>query len=337
MKNLIKHIFVFISIISISSCVKEISIDTGVGEKQVVVYGLIVFNPNDPQKTIPDTIKLSMSVDYLNNESKSLINNALVIVRDSLLQSSDTLTLLKDGAYITNKLRPAIGGIYKLDVYLNNGEHLTSFTYINRLADFRRLYCVDTTRSVGPVGPIPAGGFVVLDAWDPAGQGDRGQGDNYRFKFFVKRKSNPNNPYFKKNPITDWQYYYQPSNYVLASESAGGNRNQIDKESPFALPILLSVMGVEEELLEDKPIYFPGDSIKVQILSITQENLFFYNRMVAELENGAGGGFSGLFAEPVANVTTNIEYVNSTKKALGWFGGASLAEKSVEMIDYLNN
>jgi len=334
MNHPIKYSILFILFGLLSACIKTINIDAGLGEIQVVVDGLLVYNPNDPAKLIPDTIKIGRSVDYLDNTSRPVINDAVVIVKDSLLQVLDTLKFIGEGKYITSKIKPVIDGIYILNMYLSTGEHYRASSYINRLADFRRLYAVDTIRTVGPVGPVPKGGFVVLDAWDVAGQGDRNQGDNYRFKYFVKRKFNLDNPYFKKNLNTEWQFYYQPDNLILASESSQGNRNPISIEAPFNLPLKLAVMGVEPAILEDKPIYFPGDSIKVQIYSVTEEHLFFYNRLRTELLNGAGGGFSGLFATPIANVPTNVLGVNTDKKALGWFGAASVAEKSVEMIDY---
>lgn len=70
----------------------------------------------------------------------------------------------------------------------------------------------------------------------------------------------------------------------------------------------------------------PGDKVRVENCSLTQDNYYFYNELFTQVNNG------GIFANPPANVRTNIVNVNasSKKKAVGYFGG--MAIRSKEMI-----
>lgn len=332
--KLIKNIAIILILSSaIVSCVDVVNLNPGGGLQQFVVDGSVTFNPLDPLKTKPDTVRLLYSVDYLDNTTRLYENNAIVTI-SSLDGQRDTLRLINEkGAYVTKNLKTQIGGIYRLDVYLPNNDHFFAVTQINRLADFRRLYTVDTVRTVGPGGPIPAGGFVVLDAWDPAGLGD-----SYRFKFFVKRKPDPRNIYYiQEGQDTSWRFFDSPDQLIVASESGGGgDRSFIENEAPFVLPVAIAINTVVPVGERTKPAFFPGDQIRIEIFSISQDQLFFYSRLLNEVTKGSGGAFAGLFAEPVGNVPSNIINADSTsdKKALGWFGGASIAEKTTTMLDY---
>ena len=68
-----------------------------------------------------------------------------------------------------------------------------------------------------------------------------------------------------------------------------------------------------------------GEKFKIQGLSLTQDAYYFFNEMATQVNNG------GLFANPPANVRTNIINTNpnSKKKAVGYFGASSVSEKEV--------
>ncbi len=67
-----------------------------------------------------------------------------------------------------------------------------------------------------------------------------------------------------------------------------------------------------------------GDEIRVETWSITEDAYLFYNELRQQIQNG------GLFANPPANVRTNIINKNSNeRKAVGWFGGAAISSKEV--------
>lgn len=67
-----------------------------------------------------------------------------------------------------------------------------------------------------------------------------------------------------------------------------------------------------------------GDKIRVENWSITEDAYQFYVELQLQIQNG------GLFANPPANVPTNIVNKNAGgKKAVGWFGGAGVSSAEV--------
>ncbi|MCA6381107.1 MAG: DUF4249 domain-containing protein [Cytophagales bacterium] len=70
--------------------------------------------------------------------------------------------------------------------------------------------------------------------------------------------------------------------------------------------------------------YVPGDSVYVEINSITVQ-AFDYLQQV-QVQTDRPGGFGELFARPLSNVSTNIVNVNKNgKKALGFFNVAAVS------------
>lgn len=325
----------------LSGCIEKIDIDGGTNESQYVVEGMIIYDPEDPQKLIKDTIKITRSVPYLFNGEPERISNATVAIVDTTggTLQIDMCTNLGNGQYVTTTTVPKPFGTYILLIKLPEGDTLISTSRINRPVIFQAdsFYTrVLTERSQGPGGPIPEGwGYVEMKPIDPAGLGD-----SYRLKYYVKRNPVMSNPYYRKNPTANWQYYDQIRNLTIVSESSGAENSpnaSIEIESAFNFPIRRSINIVEEpDGTERIPSYYPGDSIKVEVYSITREQLFFYARMKKELTNGTGGGFSGLFAEPVSNVPSNIFPLNPTSKirVLGWFGGAYKVTRKTKMVEY---
>lgn len=85
--------------------------------------------------------------------------------------------------------------------------------------------------------------------------------------------------------------------------------------------------------LGDTAIYLKGDSVYVEIHSISNEAYFFLNQVI--IETTREGGFGALFATPLANVPTNIIPENPSTPVAGFFniaavtnGGNRLREES---------
>ena len=89
----------------------------------------------------------------------------------------------------------------------------------------------------------------------------------------------------------------------------------------------------------DDKVYLKGDSIYVEIHSISNEAFFFLNQVI--IETTREGGFGALFATPLANVSTNIVPENQSEPVLGFFniatvssGGARLnSEDQVRIVE----
>lgn len=76
--------------------------------------------------------------------------------------------------------------------------------------------------------------------------------------------------------------------------------------------------------------YVPGDSVYVEIHAITPE-AFTYLQQVS-IQTNRPGGFSELFARPIANVPTNIENVDPKgKSVIGFFNVGAVSGKGQKL------
>lgn len=67
-----------------------------------------------------------------------------------------------------------------------------------------------------------------------------------------------------------------------------------------------------------------SDRVVIENWSITEDAFFFYSEMQDQISNG------GMFAEPVANIRTNIKSApGNQQKAVGYFGGASVVRQEL--------
>lgn len=355
MKTLNKlYILLFIATAMLSSCIEKIDIDAGNGTPQYVVEGTIVYDPLDPNKLIKDTIKISQSIGYLTNGEIPKVNDATVIVIDSTNGNFvvDTFNNIGNGNYISLTSRPQPLHSYIMLIKFATGDTVISYSRINRPCIVKKDSSLTTfiledesIGRTGPGGPLKTGwGYVDMKITDPAGLGESidisnpAYGDSYRLKYYVKRNPVPSNPYFTESGgYTGWTYYGSVKNLITVSESNSGDQSpnsQLAKEALFNFPVARSINVVEENI-QERPAYYPGDSIKVEVYSITRENLFFYSRLKSEITNGTGGGFSGLFATPVTNVPSNIFPFGKSKiKVLGWFGAAHKVTVTTKMTNF---
>lgn len=79
----------------------------------------------------------------------------------------------------------------------------------------------------------------------------------------------------------------------------------------------------EIEMHEDP--FRVADKIRVETCAITQDHYFFLNELYIQTNNG------GLFANPPANLRTNVVNVNpaSTRQAVGYFAGMAVRGKEI--------
>lgn len=348
-----KYIFI-VSLLSLLGCYKTVNLDIDQGFKQVVVEGMIVVDQDNPLKVGGDIIKLSYSMKY-NSSTDTLeyIKNATLVLRNLTNGTSENLQNLNNGKYKTVTTVPLIGNEYELSISIPSGETTDEYTAKTRIpfrnADYRGLPQKDTCRQAGtPIGPIPYGVFVDLDLYDLPGKVP----DAYVIRSFVKRKDfilkrkegsdkddTIKSPYFNK-AFSGWNTFRSPNKLITALDFTNGGQNSEpfegqDAPTKLILPIRLNATMSNDTVGGKQPVYFPKDSLRVECMAVTVDNLQFLAGVDRELNNGAGGGLSGLFARPPANVTTNI--INTKKdgkKGLGWFGGGLAKSYSIEIKDF---
>jgi len=151
---------------------------------------------------------------------------------------------------------------------------------------------------------FPEGFLAEFWATDPVGPGD-----TYWIKAF-------------KNGV----FLRKPSEITVAFDagfSEGGNFDGVT----FITPIRSGVNPNDVDANGDPlPPYVPGDSLWVEIHSITRAAFNFLNAVVVQTDRP--GGFSELFATPLANVGTNIANTRpGGPPAIGFFNTASVSGK----------
>lgn len=285
------------------SCEEEVSVDLKEAPPAYVVDAWI----ND--KLEEQTIKLSLSQSYFDSAEPTGISGATVQVVDDK-NTVFNFTETTSGNYTWNPASTidrieGIGTTYQLNIIVDG----ISFTANSEL------------RRVPPIDSIlftykeeqnmfqPAGYYGEFLATDPVGPGD-----SYWIKAY-KNGSLLNNP-FDLNIAFD------------AGFNQGGNIDGV----VFIQPIQDGVTPLNEDLDKIEP-YVPGDSLYVEIHSVTNEAFDFLQQV--QIQTQRDGGFDEIFAEPLENVITNIEKVNGDTdlQVVGFFNVASVSARGRRLVE----
>jgi hypothetical protein len=113
-----------------------------------------------------------------------------------------------------------------------------------------------------------------------------------------------------------------------AGFSEGGNLDGVT----FITPVRRGMNPIEQnEDDEFLPAYAPGDSAYVEIHSISKPAFNFLNEVIIQTDRP--GGFSELFARPIANVSTNVVNANPQgPRAVGFFNVAAVSGKGRRLL-----
>ncbi|HLZ15498.1 MAG TPA: hypothetical protein VKQ08_00565, partial [Cyclobacteriaceae bacterium] len=105
-----------------------------------------------------------------------------------------------------------------------------------------------------------------------------------------------------------------------AGLSAGGDADGVE----FLPPIRRKITPDNSGVSGNPSPYLPGDSVYVEINSITVATFNFLNEVM--VQTNRPGGFSELFARPIANVSTNVKNVNPNgSTVMGFFNTAAVS------------
>jgi hypothetical protein len=296
----IKVIFqalLLISVVFLSACEDVIDVELPQTEPLIVVDAMI---NNKPE---PQYINVTRTQEYFDATFPPGISDATVQVTD--LQTEKIYMFEEgdnEGQYIwsptaTDPSFGIIGHSYELRVSVN-GIVYESFSQMNRVPQIDSI----TFRFEKGNSFFPDSYFGQMYATD-----FEGIGDTYWIKAF-------------KNG----QYLNKPNEINIAFDAgftAGGN---IDG-TPFIQPIRDGINPFDQD--EDDNFlspYDPGDSVYVEIHSITNETFFFLTEVQIQIDRP--GGFAELFATPLSNVPTNIVRKEETpgRDAIGYFNVAAV-------------
>jgi hypothetical protein len=156
----------------------------------------------------------------------------------------------------------------------------------------------------------PARGFLpdyyVADFWatDPPGKGDA---------YWIKAWKNGT-------------LLLKPSEINIAYDAGFSERGNLDGVT-FITPIRQGISPFDTDKQGNliSP-YVPGDSVYVEIHSLSKAAFYFLTEVTIQTDRP--GGFSELFAAPIANVSTNIfNTEKSGKKAVGFFNVSNVSAR----------
>lgn len=284
MKNSIKLLFLLFGALLFTSCEDPIDITLDQGESQLVVDAFIN-NLNEKQ-----IVKLMMSTPYFDNSSKAYAEGAVIELRDSSGRVYN-FTPETNGVYSYTPIAGddfcKVGTKYEL-VIKYKGEEFYANSLVNPVPP------IDSIRITEEDDPF-AGKKVKLAEF--FANDLKGRRDFYWIKTFY-------NDTLKKLENAD-----NSSDGAFSGDGADG--------LPFITPMRYTINknGGQTQ-------YLPGDTIRVQLLSITEDTYNWLFDVFSQTTNG------GLFATPPYNVRTNIKNRNSQSKtkAYGYFCTSAISQ-----------
>jgi hypothetical protein len=245
------------------------------------------------------TIKITRSQPYFNNDMPAGVSGAIVSVAD---QNGKVYSFVESdlGMYtwtpLASEVFGTVGNKYSLSVRIG------SETFVSE-------------SRMGRVPMIDSVNFILEE-------GNQFFDDQYQAEFWATDPIESGDAYWIKF-YKNGQLQLKPSEIITAYDagfSKGGNFNGV----PFIVPIRRAINPFDEA--DDGTIKSPyalGDSVYVQINAVSEGAFNFLNEV--SIQTNRPGGFGELFATPLANVSTNIRNASASgSKVVGFFNvGAS--------------
>lgn len=299
MKNLGLSMLIVFGISVLWSCEDKIEVELPDSDPVVVIDAWI---NNKPE---PQTIKVLRTIPYFENADLPGFENAVVRVEDL----TDNLTydftrVAEDGAYVwePSPSQPSFGKIgndFRLIIQLGNAIY-ESYSTMNRVPE------IDSINFRYEEGNdfFPDSYFAGVYATDPVGPGDT---------YWIKAWKNS-------------QFLNKPSE-INISYDAGGSPGAVVDGIPFIQPIRDGINPFDQDENDDflSP-YEPGDSVFVEVHAINYDSYIFLNEVA--IQTNRPGGFAELFAQPLANVTSNIVLASESAggtEAIGFFNVSAVS------------
>lgn len=300
MLNNLKQILLFllgVPFLALTSCEDEISPALEPADPILVVDAWLNNKPETQH------IRLMVTQSYFDNTTPPPVSGATIAVSDDEGKVYNFSESATQGDYIWTPVSGesfgSIGRKYKLSINVNGEEY----------------------ESYSSMGRVP-----VIDSLTLTFEEENAfQLDSYIAEFWSTESPGPNDTYW----IKAWKngvLLNKPNEINLAYDagfSAGGNFDGVT----FITPKRRGINSFETDDNTGKALspYEPGDSVHVEIHSITLQAFNFMNEVIIQTDRP--GGFSELFATPLSNVSTNIVNVtDKNKQVLGFFNTAAVSQ-----------
>lgn len=276
-----------------TSCEDVIDVDLDSNVDQLVVDAWVNNNPETQQ------IRLTTTAPYFQNSATPAVTGATVMLTDDAGNTFSFLDNDNDGTYEwTPGAQQTLGQLgTQLKLTINSeGETYTATSQINRVTPIDSIDVRFRDDILGGADGI----YAELFAKDFVGEGD---------VYWIKS--------FKNG-----EYLGKPEELNIAFDAAF-TAGTVDGVT-FIRPIRQFINPVVED---DESPYAVGDSIDIEIHSLNLDAFFFLEQVFVQTTLGD----NGIFAEPPANVSTNIKNIDpdSDKLPLGFFNVAAVSSMGV--------
>lgn len=288
--------------VTLIGCETKISPELQNAEPILVVDAWLTNKPGNQE------IILTKTQNYFDSSTPPAVSAAVVTVTDN---NGTVFAFNEDanspGKYvwkpIANETFGTIGNSYELSIQTEG----------------------QTYKASSKMGRSPVVDSITLKKNEP----DQINPDFYRAQFFANDFPGKGDAYWiraYKNKVL----LNKPADINVAYDagfSAGGSFDGIT-----FIPPIRGRINPNDKDANDKALspYVPGDSVFVEIHAITPE-AFTYLQQVS-IQTNRPGGFSELFARPIANVPTNIENTDANgKKAIGFFNVGAVSGKGQKL------
>ncbi len=283
------HFCIFaLSLFILTSCEDVITLDTIKGDSQLVVDGWITNEPINQQ------IRLTESSTYFDNSPAKPVLNATVTIIDDKGRVFAFKDLKNNGYYVWQPATAKdtlgrVGGKYLLNIKTGTEEY-RSLSQINRVPKIDSI-------------------SYYFDKSSPR-NGEDSPKEGYQTEFFARDFVGDGDCYWAKS-YKGTKLFSEPSQILPIYDGAFSPGAATDGLQ-FIRPIRQSING--------RRLALAGDTIRVDLLSITLEGFFFLQQVQQASQNG------GLFAVPQSNIISNIANVDPNgRKPLGFFGSSAVS------------
>ena len=262
-----------------NACEDVITVDLEDGDEQLVVDAWI----NNQMK--PQIVRLVRTSPYFDSSPSPAVTGATVKITDNN-GTEFSFVDNNNGDYIWTPAGSTsfgqIDNTYTLSI-VTEGKEYSAVSTMNRIMQIDSITSEYREEELGN----PEGIYASLFATDIIGAGDA---------YWIKTYKNG-------------QYLNEPSEMNLAYDGGFTAGAMIDGVV-FIIPIRegINPFGEEDEAGNDLPPYEVGDSIYVEVHSLTEDAFFFLNASRTQMTLGD----ATLFAEPPSNVSSNIIPLNAT-------------------------
>ncbi len=281
MKNIAFLLLLFS--IFFTACEDVVDLDLEEGPVEMVVDAWINTD------TVPQVIKLRTTAPYFSNQFVPVVSGAEITVTDEDGRSFEFIESNNSGDYIwtpePGERFGEIGKNYALSISLD-GKTYSAASRLSPTVPVDSITYEFREESLGE----PEGFYAQF-----FGRDQPGLGDTYWIKAY-------------KNGL----FLNKPQEINIAYDAGPSAGAEVDGLI-FITPIREAINPIVDE--DDAPPFVLGDNIRVEIYSLSPEAFTYLERARIQLTLGD----AALFAEPPANVPTNIFSSEATENPQGFF------------------